>query len=605
MNTRPPHLQLAAQADQLFAEQNLAAGTARLKEALRAEPYFLQGWLKLSRVLFEAGHMAEAVQVTQASQRFDPLDADFRKIQQHMQNDAFLQAEAVAKQMLTQEAGHPRAVFTLAHVSGLKNNADGRVKALEYGLAHSPANLVLRNQLVSAYEAAGDYRAAIETARILVQTEETFDALWVLVSILLRYGQNDELLEVCERARHVAGSDPAKLSEIELVRGQILRVMGKRDQSIAAYRACLTHNPSNGGAWWALADMKTFDFSGADRIAIEALLQDPELSQSNKCVAMFALAKAQESAGDLSASLSTYIEANALYPKAVFDPQQFENAIDARIEAFDEASLGPVAEPVEQQPKPIFILGLPRSGSTLLEQILASHSQIEGTIEQPVLPSIARKAHALCAVKYRGDLLEKIGALSSSELTGLGEAYLNDGALFRTEGSALFTDKLPFNFLHVGLIHKILPDAIIIDARRNPMDCGLSLFKQHFPTGVDFSYDLTHIGAYYRTYLKLMDHWDRTLPGRVYRVQYEQLVRNPEPQIRALLTHCGVEFESNCLSFHDNTRAVRTASSEQVRQPINTRGIGAWRAVEEYLQPLKTSLGNDTLTRFEVELDAT
>ena len=603
MSAQAPHLVLAEQAEQLANQGNLAGAIANLKEALRREPHFLQGWLRLSRYLFDAGHFAEAVQVTEAAERFDPLQADFQTIQQHMQARAYGAAEAVAKQMLTKQDGHPRAVFTLAHVSGLKNNAAGRVKVLEYGLAHAPANLVLRNLLVSAYEAAGDFQAAIETARTLVQTQDSFEALWVLVSILLRYGQNEELLEVCERARGKAGADPAKLSEIELVRGQILRVMGDREASVSAYRKCLDHNRANAGAWWALADMKTFDFSGEDRTAIEALLQDPRLPAESKCIATFALAKAQDSSGDLDASMTAYAEANRLFDNKTFDPVQFEGAITARISAFSAQALHTEADPQPDGPTPIFILGLPRSGSTLLEQILASHSQIEGTIEQPVLPSIARKAHVMCALNYGGDFLDKVGLLSAPELTELGQAYIEDGALFRSEGAPYFTDKLPFNFLHIGLIKKILPQAIIIDARRNPMDCGLSLYKQHFPTGVDFSYDLTHIGAYYTNYLRVMDHFDEVFPGRIYRVQHEHLVRDPERHIRALLDHIGVRFEDTCLNFHATQRAVRTASSEQVRQPINTKGIGAWRKVESHLSPLADSLGVETLARFEQELD--
>ncbi len=595
---------LAEQAEALAVEGDLVGAIERLKEALRADPHFLQGWLRLSRLLFDTGNFAEAVQVTQAAERFDPLGTAFEDIQMHMKNRNFSKAEEIAKQMLQKEAGHPRAVFTLAHIAGLKNNPEARVKTLEYGLTHSPANLVLRNALVSAHESTGNYSHAIEAARTLVKTEPSFPAYWVLVSILLRYGKNEELLEVCERAKPFAENDARKLSEIELVRGQILRVMGLRDESVAAYRACLTLNPRNAGAWWALADMKTFDFSGEDRNAIQALLEDPQLPEADKCIAMFALAKAQESAEDLDASMLAYADANRLYANQSFDPKQFETAIAARVEAFDEAALRTISDPLPDGPTPIFILGLPRSGSTLLEQILASHSQIEGTIEQPVLPSVARKAHAMCALNHGGDFLEKVGVLSVRELSELGQAYLQNGALFRSQGRAYFTDKLPFNFLHIGLIKKILPQAIIIDARRNPLDCGLSLFKQHFPTGVDFSYALDHIGAYFNGYLKLMDHWHQVLPGRVLTLQHEHLVRDPEAKIRELLAFIGVAFEPACLTFHQTDRAIRTASSEQVRQPINARGIGAWRKVDAHLAPLKQALGPQTLARFEGDYEA-
>ena len=243
-----------------------------MKAALKADPHFFQGWLRLSRILFETENYPEAVQVGQAAEQFDPLQADFRAIQSHMQAQAFGQAEQVAKQMLLKQPGHPRAVFTLAHVAGLKNYPEGQVAALQHGIEMSPANLVLRSRLVAAQDLAGDYQGAIESARTLVKTQESFTSLWTLVSVLLRHGKNEELLDVCERARIRSDGDPAKLSEVELVRGQILRVMGWRDDSVAAYRACLEHNPANAGARWALADMKTYAFTDADRAAVEALL---------------------------------------------------------------------------------------------------------------------------------------------------------------------------------------------------------------------------------------------------------------------------------------------------------------------------------------------
>jgi len=599
MDQSSQHQSLLQQVDRNLASGNAIGAISDLKAALKADPQFFQGWLRLSKILFDTENYREAVHVGQVAQQFDPLQAEFRAIQGHMQNRAYSQAEAVAKQMLAKQPGHPRAVFTIAEISGLKNYPEGRVEALRHGLDYGPADLVLRNMLVGALDQAGDFQAAIEEARTLVRTEDSFPALWTLVSILLRHGRNEELLAVCDRAAALASGDADKASQVDLVRGQILRVMGKREESIAAYRSCLAHNPHNAGAWWALADMKTFDFSDADADAIKRLIDTPSLPPMEKCVATFALAKASESHGDWDQTMSLYNAANSLHPNAKYDASVFSQEVDARMKAFDQAGLPIQADQIATGPTPIFILGLPRSGSTLIEQILASHSQIEGTIEQPTMPSIARKAHVKCALEHKGGLLEKAGALSPAELSELGQQYISDGALFRNDGRPFFTDKLPFNFRHVGLIHKILPQAIIIDARRNPLDCGLSLYKQHFPTGVEFSYGLAHIGAFYSDYLKLMDHWHRVLPGRVLTVQYERLVRDPEAKIREILAHVGVDFEPGCVSFHETQRAVRTASSEQVRQPMNTRGIGAWRKVEAYLEPLKSGLGQETLARFE------
>ncbi|MEO1553607.1 MAG: sulfotransferase, partial [Pseudomonadota bacterium] len=586
-------------AEALIANGEVVAAIDALKRAIKSDPNFYQGWLRLSRLLFDTENYREAVHISQAAERFDPLQSEFQSIQTQMQSGAYGRAEAIARKMLVQQPGHPRAVFTIAEVAKRKNYPEGMVEILEHGLQISPASLFLRNLLIGARDRAGDFVGAIRAARTLVKTEETFVSLWSLVSVLLRHGQNEELLEVCDRAGRASDGDKAKLGEVDLVRGQILRVLGRRDESIAAYRACLENNPSNAGAWWALADMKTFAFTDADSAAIRTLLQTPSLPQSEKCVATFALAKASETEGDWDQTMALYHEANKLHPNATYRSKGFTDEVSNRVAAFDADVLSIQADKTPDGPTPVFILGLPRSGSTLIEQILASHSEIEGTIEQPVMPSIARKAHVKCALEYQGGLLQKAGALTPNDLVELGQSYLDNGALFRTGETRFFTDKLPFNFRHIGLIQKALPNAIIIDARRNPMDCGFSLYKQHFPTGVEFSYGLDHIGAFYVDYLRLMDHWDSLLPSYVLTVQYETLVRDPEAGIRRILEHIGVPFEQACLDFHLTDRAVRTASSEQVRQPINTKGIGAWRKVERHLEPLKTALGAEALSRFE------
>ena len=586
-------------AKELAERGELSGAIETLESVLRDHPEMFQARLQLSKYLFQAQDYAKAVEQVRISESHDPLGSDFGQIQQHMQSRSFGPAERVARQMLSKVPGHPRAVFTIAHIAGLKNYPEGQVAALKHGLEVSPANLTLRTLLIGALDQVGDYQGAIDAARTLVETEETFETIWALVNILLRHAQHADLLAVCDRAEKLSGGDPRKLSEIELVRGQTLRVLGQREDSVRAYRNGLDHNRNNAGAWWALADMKTFDFDGEDRTEIEQLLGAPELPASMKSVGAFALAKASEAKGDWDATMALYHEANRLSTSKQFDPALLKRETEARVQAYTKGALERQARVPETGPTPIFILGLPRSGSTLIEQILASHSEIEGTIEQPTFPSIARQANVRCAIDFKGDLMRNVGDLSEDALFELGRAYISDGALYRSEDAAYFTDKLPFNFRHIGLIHKVLPHAVIIDARRNPMDCGFSLYRQHFPSGVDFSYDLRHIGLFYNAYLSQMDHWHDVLPGRVLTLQHEKLVREPEETIRKLLDHVGVAFEESCLHFHQTERAVRTASSEQVRQPINAKGVGIWRKVTEHLEPLRESLGAATLKRFE------
>ncbi|MEQ9316939.1 MAG: sulfotransferase [Henriciella sp.] len=591
--------ELARTAEARMASGDGAGAIQSLKESLQAHPQNFSGWLTLSRWLFEAGHYREAVEVTGAAERFDPLTADFQSIQSHIRTRNLAAAETVAREMMEKVPHHPRAVFTLAHLARAGGDSEACAGLLEAELVHLPANLTLRNLLMSAREDVGSYAGVLAAARDIVQIQESFQSLMTLATLLLRYGQNRELLAICDRAEALTGGSPARQSDVDLIRGQVLRILGDRDRSVAAFRACLAGNPRNASAVWALGDLKTHEFSAADRQTINAILSDPRSDQQQKCMAAFARAKDSEAQGDWDQIMPLYEAANRLYAGDRFNPAQFSSAISRMTSAITGEKLEVQAEAPSGGGVPIFIVGLPRSGSTLLEQMLASHSAIEGTMEQPVLPAMKRRAHAYCAKHLGRDYLDGLGDIPKAELTRLGEAYIAEGALFRSGDTAFFTDKMPFNFEHIGLIHKILPRAVIVDIRRNPMDCGFSLYRQYFMQGSAFSYDLSHIGQYYDGYLRLMDHWDRVLPGKVFHIQYEDLVAEPERQVRSLLDHIGVPFEAGCLNFHETDRAVRTSSSEQVRQPLYTSGVGQWRVAERHLKPLADSLGPETLSHFK------
>ena len=590
---------LIEEAGRLAASGDRPAAIAQVKKALRSEPGSFRGWLMLSRFLYEDGEVAAAVSANQKMERFDPLSGDFQRIQQAIQARRLDEARGVAEVMLKHYPGHPRAVFTLAHLARARGDFEAAIAVLEEGLRHGPANPVLRDLLVSTLEDEGQYARAIEAARQLAALQENFDTVQRLLGLLLRYGLNEEALAACERAARLANGDRVKLSQVELARGQLQRILGRREAAVAALRASLDANHQNASAWWGLADLKTFDFSEADQEAMAELLLSPSADRVSRCQAAFALARASEAQGDPARSMAWYDKANSFYPGERFDPAQFNRAVERVRQGFDRRALAAQAAPVPRGPVPIFILGLPRSGSTLVEQMLASHPAIEGTMELPVLPAVKRRAHKHCVEQSGGDYLDKIAELSPAALAQLGQSYIDETAVFRSQGARYFTDKLPHNFEHVGLIHKILPQAIIIDIRRNPLDCGLSLYKQYFAQGVGYSYDQASIGTYYNGYLSLMDHWNDVLPERVFHLAYEDLVVDPESHVPSLLEHIGVEFEPACLSFHENARAVRTASSEQVRQPLNRGGIGQWRKVEPFLVRLKESLGQETLKRFE------
>ncbi|HEY7888587.1 MAG TPA: sulfotransferase [Steroidobacteraceae bacterium] len=379
--------------------------------------------------------------------------------------------------------------------------------------------------------------------------------------------------------------------------GHALRTTGKVAESIAAYRRALSMEPTLGEAWWSLANLKTFRFSDADMRAMHQALSRGDLSDDDRLHFEFALGKALEDASSYEESFTHYAAGNTVRRmQHGHDAEENSRFVRRSKQLFTREFFAERADAGAQARDPIFIVGLPRAGSTLLEQILASHSLVEGTMELPHLPRIAREL-AGPKTEEEGTFLKRLAALTRDELNTLGERYLAETRIMRKTDAPFFIDKMPNNCMYVGLIHLILPKAIIIDARRHPLGCCFSCFKQHFARGQWFSYGLEDLGRYYRDYVELLAHFDQVLPDRVARVFYEALIDDTDAGVRRLLEHCGLPFEAECLRFHENDRAVRTASSEQVRQPIFRDAVDHWRHYEQWLEPLKRALG-DVLTDY-------
>jgi len=578
-----PHL---AEAKQLITNGKLAEAIAFLYQTLKQHPTIYEGWLLLSKCLFEAQYRAQAIDVARHAENFDPLRQSFEEIQTCMQQKRFDDASRIALQMQKVVPYHPRALYTQAHVALALNKPEQCASILEEGVSHLPANTVLRHLLTDSYVQTGLYAKAITEAELIVQLAPNFESWWKLIGLLQKYAQHDKLLDTCDKAQNFAKGDNKKLSQLLLIRGQCLRVRGDREDCVAALKQSLKTDPNNADAWLALADMKNYSFSESEKESVLALVNNPTLPDKLRSVATFALAKATELSAGMTASMPLYHRANQLKSTAQFDIQPMLDEFEERRNAYTKEALIRQSKLSASSPTPIFIVGLPRSGSTLIEQILASHPLIEGTIEQPTLTAVEKQAARLCSTQYANKLHDSLKELSSHELTILGQSYLDKGVLFRSGSTPFFTDKQPFNFRLVGLIHKILPNAIIVDIRRNAMDCGLSLYKQHFHSGVSFSYNLAHIAKAYTAYTQLMAHWDSVLPGRVLKLQYEHLIKDPEAQVKRLLEHVGVNFDSSCLNFYETKRNIHTASSEQVREAINSKGINNWQEVADSLGDL-------------------
>ncbi len=378
--------------------------------------------------------------------------------------------------------------------------------------------------------------------------------------------------------------------------GHALKTIGQVPQAICAYRAAAAARPDFGDAYWSLANLKTYRFTDVEIARMRAEEASPAIAPEDRWHLCFALGKALEDRGETAESWACYERGNALKrAESRYRPEIIETNTRKQVEVCSRDFFEARAGWGDPRPDPIFIVGLPRSGSTLIEQILASHSQVEGTQElsdiQRIVLDLQGRDPDLDEPRYPAAM----AGLAQEDFHRLGEKYLADTQVYRSR-RPFFIDKMPNNFRHIGLIHLMLPNARIIDARREPMSCCFSNLKQLFAHGQEFTYSAEDIARYYRTYLELMRHWDEALPGRVLRVHHEDVVDDLEGSVRRLLDHCGLAFEPACVDFHKSDRSVRTPSSEQVRQPIFRDGLDQWRKFEPWLGPLRVALG-DALER--------
>jgi tetratricopeptide (TPR) repeat protein len=468
--------------------------------------------------------------------------------------------------------------------AALRNGDAERAAALAArAVAQAPAFTAARQLYATLLlHNLGDPEGAVREIGLLLDSEpQNVAYLGFRAAALVRIGEFDEAFVDYETALTIAPES----APLQLRYGHALKTAGRTADAVSAYRESLRLQPS-GEAWWSLADLKTVGFSREDVSTMRALAQKPEVRPADRAALHFALGRALEERSDHAAAFVQYDLGNTLRSAGQkYDAGAMTAFVDRAQKLFTPAFFA--GRRGDAAPDPIFIVGLPRSGSTLVEQILSSHSQIEGTAELSDLPAIARQAGAKDFRNYP----QVLAGLDDPTLGALGGAYLARTRIYRREARPFFIDKMPNNFIHAGLIQLILPNARIIDVRRHPLACGWSVFKQHFAVGQTFAYSLSDIGRFYADYVRLMATIDAALPGRVHRVLYEALVADPEAETRKLLAHCGVPFEEQCLRFHENRRAVRTASSEQVRRPIFRDALDSWRPYEPWLEPLKRALG--------------
>lgn len=494
-------------------------------------------------------------------------------------------ADTAERALRRQLERRPTDVLVLRHLAEILSAADRYDEAevlLRSLLERAPSFALCRYGLAMVLFHDHRLPPALEQVDVLLTTDQTRrEYLHLKSEVLARLGRSDAAATCMETLLSVHPGDVAGWISY----GHFLRMLGRTSECEQAYRKAIALNPGSGEAYWGLANLKTFRFEAADTEAMrhQAERADPE----NRASILFALGKALEDMRDYEGAFATYVRANAEHRRRTpYDLEERPEAIKRARIIYTPEFFASRVEAGSCRSDPIFIVGMPRSGSTLVEQILASHSSVEGTMELIELPAMVRKLHK------EGEFPEMLRDMAPSRFRELGEEYLERAQAFRRTDSPRFLDKMPNNFRQVGLIQLILPNARIVDVRRNPLACCLSIFKMQWATGQTFAYDIEDIGAYYRSYVELMAHFDAALPSRVHRVIYENLVTDTEAQVRRLLDACGLPFEEQCLRFYENKRTVLTPSSEQVRQPIYTAGLESWRPFEAWLEPLKRSLGS-------------
>jgi tetratricopeptide (TPR) repeat protein len=488
-------------------------------------------------------------------------------------------AERLLKPYLKADPFDVRAIRMLAELAARIGRLKDSEALLRRAVELAPNFTAARANLALVLGRTGRAAEALELLdRIFEEDPESIGNWNLKAATLGRLGDFEEAIRLYEEVLERAPGQP----RVWMSYGHMLKTVGRQAEGIAAYRRAIGLKPDLGEAWWSLANLKTVTFDQSDVAAMTAALETAGLSAEDRFHLEFALGKAMHDAGRPEEAFAHYAAGNALRRERLpYDSVRIRLAVDRSVEAYSAEAFGTRPGGCDA-PDPIFIIGMPRAGSTLVEQILSSHSLVEGTGELPDLPAIAQRV---------GRKPEPVLALSADERRALGEEYLKRAAVQRRTDRPYFIDKLPNNWLFLPFILLILPGARIIDARRHPLGCCLSNFRQHFAQGQPFTYDLADVGHYYADYVRLMAHIDAILPGRIHRVIYERMVDDTEAEVRALLDYCGLEFEPTCLEFHKTERAVRTASSEQVRRPIYRDATEEWQPYERFLDPLKQALG--------------
>jgi tetratricopeptide (TPR) repeat protein len=552
------------------------------KQALERNDMLLASWDGLVDLLRQQGLMVEARDAEIKMAAIQELPSALAAVANLINEGSMQKAERECRAYLNKIPGDVNGIRLLAKIAVKLNALDDAETLLRKCTELAPDFISANTDLLLVYQKRHKYAdALVLSERLLAKQPDNLSILSLHARALGLVGRYPEAIEVYRKMIKLGASNAMVLMSL----GHALKTVGDTDAAVSAYREAYKLKPDFGDAYWSLANLKTFQFSDQEISEMESIRESAVLGADDRVHFCFALGKAYEDQGNYDTSFFYYEMGNELKKQSIgYNPQKTAREMQAQIDFFDRAFFQEkhnIGYPTEE---PIFIVGLPRAGSTLLEQILASHPDVEGTKELPNIIALVNNFKRSMR-KTNKPYPEFLTECSAYDLYKAGEKYIQDTRIQR-KGALRFIDKMPNNFRHIGFIKTILPNAKIIDARRDPLSCCFSNYKQLFADGQKFSYGLEDLAAYYKDYVRLMDHWDWLLPGQILRVQYEDVVVDLENQVRRILAFCGLEFTSACLDFHKTARSIRTASSEQVRQPIYNKSLEIWRPYKNHLKPL-------------------
>jgi len=569
------------------------------RQACELNPALLAPWKILYNYFKKNNNKPAADHALQQINKLESLPASLLYIDQIMNEGRLGIAETKCRAFLKQNPTHTYAMSLLAEIANRLGYFDDAELLLEKAVEFKPNDGELRMKYATILRKKQKFAKTMEQVNILCdQHPDNLSYQAQKASEVMQNGGHEEAIKILD---NILKKNPYNFSTFTS-KGHAQKTLGQTDQAIKSYQAAYQIKSDHGEAYFSLSNLKTYSFSSEELDAMRNHAQRVDLSLRDKAYFHFALAQGCESIGEFDEAFLHLEKGNKIKnDQSKYSIERMDAELQAQIDICNEDFFDNLGSGGHQTKDPIFILGLPRAGSTLIEQILASHSMIDGTLELPNILSTAQGLRGDDIYGKLGNYPKSMESLTAEKRESLGKIFIDDTKMHR-ENAPMFTDKMPNNFRHIGLIHLIMPNAKIIDARRYPLDCCFSMFKQLFAQGQEFTYGLAEAGSYYNSYVKLMDHWDRVLPNKILRVNNEDVIDDLDGQVRRMLDYLELPFEEQCISFHETDRSVRTASSEQVRQPINKKGMGRWKPYAKHLKPLLNNLDNELLAPEDIAL---